>query len=282
MFDGSYTCVDGDKYEIEEEEKSYDEVNWVKTGEIRIGQLVEQGATAFCETRETRWVLSSDFICEKDADTPTPEVIYKATVYGNGASYGIVENNSGTITQAEVRGLDIPYSSITSVSISDSVTSISENAFKGCSSLEMVIVNNRINTIGDSAFQSCTSLTSFTMTDSVRTVGDAVFYGCSSLSSLRISPYINVIGESMCENCHNLGFITIPFAVQTIGNFAFSNCSSLFITMENYQPCTLDLGTSQDYHHFDAVRSIAVPGQSMSTYSNATGWSTYSSKLTGY
>lgn len=281
VFDGSYTCVDGDKYEIEEEEKSYDEVNWVKTGEIRIGQLAEQGATAFCNSRETRWVLSSDFICEKDADTPTPEVIYKATVYGNGASYGIVENNSGTITQAEVRGLDIPYSSITSVSISDSVTSISENAFKGCSSLEMVIVNNRINTIGDNAFQNCTSLTSFTMTDSVRTVGDAVFYGCSSLSSLRISPYINVIGESMCENCHNLGFITIPFAVQTIGNFAFSNCSSLFITMENYQPCTLDLGASQDYHHFDAVRSIAVPGRSMSTYSNATGWSEYQSKLVG-
>lgn len=282
VFDGNYTCVDGDKYEIEEEEKSYDEENWVKTGEIRIGQLAEQGATAFCETRQTRWVLSSDFICEKDADTPTPEVIYKATVYGNGQSYGIVEDNSGTITQTEVRGLGIPYSSITSVSISDSVTSIGASAFKGCSSLEMVIVNNRINTIGNNAFQNCTSLTSFTMTDSVRTVGEAVFYGCSNLSSLRISPYINVIGESMCENCYNLQFITIPFAVQTIGNFAFAGCSRLFVTMENYMPCTLDLGTSQDYHHFDAVRSIAVPGRSMSTYSNATGWSNYQSILVGY
>lgn len=282
VFDGNYTCVDGDKYEIEEEEKSYDEENWVKTGEIRIGQLAEEGASAFCETRQTRWVLSSDFICEKDADTPTPVVIYKATVYANGQSCGIVEDNSGTITQTEVRGLGIPYSSITSVSISDSVTSIGASAFKGCSSLEMVIVNNRINTIGDNAFQNCTSLTSFTMTDSVRTVGEAVFYGCSNLSSLRISPYINVIGESMCENCYNLQFITIPFAVQTIGNFAFAGCSRLFVTMENYMPCTLDLGTSQDYNHFLSVRSIAVPGQSIASYSNATGWSTYSSILTGY
>lgn len=282
VFDGNYTCVDGDKYEIEEEEKSYDEENWVKTGEIRIGNLAEQGATAFCETRETRWVLSSDFICEKDADTPTPEVIYKATVYGNGQSYGIVENNSGTITQAEVRGLDIPYSSITSVSISDSVTSIGASAFKGCSSLEMVIMNNRINTIGDNAFQNCTSLTSFTMTDSVRTVGEAVFYGCSNLSSLRISPYVNVIGESMCENCYNLGFVTIPFAVQTIGNFAFAGCSRLFVTMENYIPCTLDLGASSYYNHFLSARSISVPAASVSTYANATGWSTYSSILTGY
>ena len=281
VFDGNYTCVDGDKYEIEEEEKSYDEENWVKTGEIRIGQLAEEGATAFCETRQTRWVLSSEFICEKDAE-PMPEVIYKATVYGNGQSYGIVEDNSGTITQGEVRGLEIPYSSITSVSISDSVTSIGASAFQGCSSLQMVVVNNKIRTIGNQAFQNCTSLTSFTMTDSVRTVGDMAFAGCTNLSSLRISPYINTLGESMCENCFNLGFVTIPFAVQNIGNYAFAGCSRLYITMENYRPCTLDVETGGIYHQFDSVRSISVPASSVASYATATGWSEYNSIITGY
>ena len=283
IFDGNYTCIDGDKYEIEEEEKSYDEENWVKTGEIRIGNLAESGATAFCSSRQTRWVLSSDWICEKDAgEEPTPETKYKATVYGNGASYGIVENNTGTITQAEVRGLDIPYSSITAVSFSDTITSIGRNAFQGCSSLVMVSMTNKIKTIGDSAFMNCTSLTSFTMTDSVNTIGEAIFYGCSNLQSLRISPYINTIGESMCESCYNLEFVTIPFAVHNIGNFAFAGCSKLFVTMENYQPCTLDLGLVTAYHHFDAVKSISVPASSVSTYATATGWSNYSSILVGH
>lgn len=275
---GDFMCIDGNKWSIEVQQRSYDDGStWTNTGEVRPSSMVESAST-FCDGEgEVSWVLTYDWVC----DEQTPETKYKATVYGNGQSYGIVENNTGTITQAEVRGLDIPYSSITSVTFSDTITSIGTNAFQGCSSLVMVSMTNKIKTIGNNAFMNCTSLTSFTMTDSVKTIGEAIFYGCSNLKTLRISPYINTIGESMCENCYSLEFVTIPFAVHNIGNFAFAGCSKLYITMENYQPCTLDLGMVNVYHHFDAVKSISVPASSVSTYATATGWSQYQSILVG-
>lgn len=281
IFNGNYICDGNAKYEMLEHQYSYDEENWLNYGEYQIGNYVGEDS-GYCSNVQYKWVLTYDVICDKDIEREEPEVDYKAMVYGNNTSYGIVENGSGTITQTEVRGLDIPYSSITAVTLGDTITSIGTNAFQGCSSLERVTMNdNKVRTIGNNAFMNCTSLTSFTMTDSVTTVGEAIFYGCSNLKTLRISPYINTIGERMCKNCYSLEFVTIPFAVHNIGNFAFAGCSKLFVTMENYKPCTLDLGLVDVYHQFDAVKSISVPASSVSTYATATGWSNYQSLLVG-
>ena len=62
----------------------------------------------------------------------------------------------------------IPYAicdnmnNLTSISIPDSVTSISASAFWGCSGLTSVTIPNRVTSIGNSAFSGCTGLTSIT------------------------------------------------------------------------------------------------------------------------
>ena len=75
-------------------------------------------------------------------------------------------------------------SSLTSVTIPDSVTTIGEYAFSYCSSLTSVTIPDSVTTIGSVAFRYCYDLTSVTIPDSVTTIGHYAFAYCSSLTSV--------------------------------------------------------------------------------------------------
>ncbi len=76
-------------------------------------------------------------------------------------------------------------SSLTSVTIPDSVTSIGDFAFKDCTSLTSVTIGNSVTSIGDFAFQDCSSLTSVTIPDSVASIGSYAFEGCKCTINIR-------------------------------------------------------------------------------------------------
>ena len=61
------------------------------------------------------------------------------------------------------------------VTIGNSVTSIGDSVFYGCSSLTSVTIGNSVTYIGDWAFGYCSSLTSVTIPNSVTYIGDSVF-----------------------------------------------------------------------------------------------------------
>ena len=126
--------------------------------------------------------------------------------YGSAASVTI----PSTIGGYSVTGLSYWYDgcergifygkSTTSVTIPDSVTTIGEWAFYGCTSLTSVTIGDSVKEIGWSAFSDCISLTSVTIPDSVTSIGNRAFSRCYSLTS-----------------------VTIPDGVTTIGNRAFYN-----------------------------------------------------------
>ena len=72
-------------------------------------------------------------------------------------------------------------SSLTSVTIPDSVTSIRYGAFSWCRSLTSITIGNSVTSIGNWAFENCSSLTSITIPDSVTSIGGEAFYGCNNL-----------------------------------------------------------------------------------------------------
>ena len=117
--------------------------------------------------------------------------------------------------------------SLTSITIPDSVTAIGTYAFYKCTSLTSITIPDSVTSIGDSAFCSCTSLTSITIPDSVTYIGDSAFYKCSSLASITIPDSVTSIGHGTFEDCISLTSITIPDSVTYIGCSTFEDCISL-------------------------------------------------------
>jgi hypothetical protein len=62
------------------------------------------------------------------------------------------------------------------------VTSIGEKAFRNCTSLTSITIPESVTSIGDYAFGGCTSLSSITIPGSVTSIGKYTFRNCTSLT----------------------------------------------------------------------------------------------------
>jgi hypothetical protein len=133
-------------------------------------------------------------------------------------------NNGLPVTSIE----DFAFSdtSVTSATIPDSVTSIGEFAFSGCSNLTSVTIPDSVTSIGDNAFYNCTSLTSITIPASVTHIGGGAFIG-TGLTNAIIANGVTSIGDAAFVLCVNLTSVTIPNSVTSIGFEAFGFCAGL-------------------------------------------------------
>lgn len=122
-------------------------------------------------------------------------------------------------------------SAVTSVTIPDSVTSISDGAFGFCSQLTNISIPNSVTYISFSAFRACTSLKSITLPSSLSSISEALFFGCSQLTTIHIPDSVSSIHSYAFCNCGKLETIRIPVSVTLIETDAFAGCpSSMTVT----------------------------------------------------
>ena len=73
------------------------------------------------------------------------------------------------------------------MTIGNSVTSIDEGAFAGCSGLTEIIIPNSVKSIGKDAFWECSGLESITIGSGVKSIGYSAFGKCSNLTAVHIN-----------------------------------------------------------------------------------------------
>lgn len=142
------------------------------------------------------------------------------------------------------------------IEIPDSVISIGREAFKGCSGLTSATMGKSVSVIGDYAFSDCRRLTEVAIPDSVKFINPHVFSGCSGLASVSIPGSVTSIGKSSFENCSSLTSVKIPNSVVELGSSAFRDCRSLKTAI-----ISINLTRIPDYAFSgcSSLESISIP-----------------------
>ncbi len=135
--------------------------------------------------------------------------------------------NGVLLDKSQTSLIQCPGGRAGSYMIPNSVTSIGDYAFDGCSKLNRITIPNSVTTIGDHAFYYCTNLTDIIISESVTMIGDWAFDDCFSLTSVTIPKGVTSIGFGSFLNCTGLTSITIPNSVTSIRDYAFQGCSAL-------------------------------------------------------
>ena len=163
--------------------------------------------------------------------------------------------------------------------IPNSVTSIGDSAFSGCSGLSSLTIPNSVTSIGNSAFGGCSGLTSLTIGNSVTSIGENAFMGCSTLAEVDLNSVSN-LGDKAFSGCTGLKSVSMLKA-KSVNATAFEGCTAIEKLMLPYEWTTdfkMDLsGTTQLRTLYIGENTASIPDNIFvnnkllfDVYSNAT------------
>ena len=191
---------------------------------------------------------------------------------GNGSSsYSVMgsTNNNGKVY----------CNMLQKVEIGSSVTSVGSYTFYECSSLSSINIPESVTSIGNYTFQNCYSLSSINIPEGVTSIGTYAFNYCSSLSSINIPKGVTSIGNYTFQKCYSLSSINIPESVTSIGTYAFQNCYGMAYYDFRASQSVPTLSNTNAFNNIPSDCKIVVPDSLHSSWTTATNWSTYKSKI---
>ncbi len=186
---------------------------------------------------------------------------------------------------------------LTELTIGNSVTTIGDDAFYNCTGLTSVTIPNSVTSIGNYAFSDCDGLTEIAIGNSVTEIGEYAFYNTlwytnqpdgliylgkvlyaykgtmPENTSIEIKEETVSISPSAFKNCTGLTSVTIGNSVTEIGDKAFSGCTGLtkVYTLAPTPP-SIGNGTFDCYSR----ATLYTPQESKATYQQADGWKEFS------
>ena len=96
---------------------------------------------------------------------------------------------------------------LTEYAIPDSVVTVSDWAFCGCTNLKRIIIPDSVYEIGEGAFYMCNALEELVIPDSVVRIDDTAFRGCSSLRRVYIPDSVKDFGWGLFNGCGKIQVI---------------------------------------------------------------------------
>ena len=178
---------------------------------------------------------------------------------------------------------------ITELVIPNSVTSIDNYAFYGCSGLTSVTIPNSVTSIGSYAFYNCSGLKKVIVSDiknwcSIKFGGNyanPLYYAHhlysdenTEITKLVIPDSVTSIGTSAFNGCSGLTSVTIPNSVTSIGSGAFNGCSGLTsVKVMRKDPPTITSSI------FSNVSLVYIPYGSKAKYEAAQYWKDFNIRM---
>ena len=147
-------------------------------------------------------------------------------------------------------------STVTDVTIPESVATIDSSAFSSWTALQNVNILGSVGSIGHAAFDGCAALRSINLPSGLSVISDYAFYGCAALQDISIPSGVTFIGNRAFMGCTALSEIDLPDTVSTIGPYAFNRCTRLESVSLPASLTTLEEGT---FNSCDALSDISLP-----------------------
>lgn len=151
------------------------------------------------------------------------------TAYKGSETQITIPSKLGTLSRTVVSIGDNAFkdnTQITEIVIPDSIKSIGASAFSGCTQLKNISIPSSVTSIGESALGRCTELSSVELPDTITTISKSMFLGCKSLKSISLPSNLKSIGSTAFAET-GLEKIDFPSSVTSIGMMAFAGCESL-------------------------------------------------------
>ena len=127
---------------------------------------------------------------------------------------------------AEIGYYAFSESGLTSITLPQSVKTLSDHMFYKCEDLTTASLPNGLTSCGSSTFLGCTSLKTVNIPTGLEAVPQAFLYKCNNVKSITIPSNIKKIGGAAFAFT-GITSITIPSGVTNLGSEAFRACSGL-------------------------------------------------------
>lgn len=135
---------------------------------------------------------------------------------------------------------------------------LNKGAFYGCSSLTDITIPDSVTSIGRWAFYYCSSLTNVTIGNSVASIGDYAFYYCSGLTNVTIGNGVTSIGSSAFYYCTRLKTVLYKGTTEQWSKISIGSDNGHLTSADRYyysesEPALNSDGTAYDgnYWHYD-------------------------------
>ena len=248
-----------------------------------------------CENLQTAYNMEYVYNVYREAFRDIP-LRNSRNAIGEARLFSIGSSCNSTLTSGLIEPYAFANTKLEKVEIGNSIKTIGENAFEGCSSMKELTIGDNVTSIGAAAFRGCTGLTSISLGAGFNLNIDIpnVFDDPMNLNTISISDEniaysdegnclvdakdvlwigtnssvipdrVTTIGEKAFYGRTGLTSIVIPAGVTEIGEAAFAYCENLkMVTCMSEEPFRFAETSFEAIPYDDAV--LVVPSEAAKT-----------------